>query len=279
MSVRICSCSPSFLVVVGSLAVFSVHRCVLLTAMVVTEAVAAPQRNPTFEVSSIKPNADSVLTLSGITAMSSGRLSARAITLKALIVSAYRVRWPEVSGGPAWLDSMRFDVEARAGTEAAETELRLMLQTLLAERFRLRLHREMREAAVYTLVVAGGGPRVKLSTGNCEAGPGLITLVGRIVGKCGTSAQLAESLSRVMDRPVVDRTALTGAFPEMKLDWVPDETQFSEWGRGVYTKPVSDPSGPSLFTAVQEYLGLRLEASRAPIEMVVVDTAELPAPN
>jgi uncharacterized protein (TIGR03435 family) len=239
---------------------------------------AAQAGAPAFEVASVKPNADNPLVLSGITAISNGRLSARAMTVKELIASAYRVELREMTGGAAWTGSERYDIEARAANDAAnEPQLRLMLQTLLAERFRVRLHRETREGPVYALVVAPGGPRMKPLSGDCTDGPGLITLYGRLIGKCGSADKIAASLSPVMDRPVIDRTALTGSFGDIRLDWVPDDTQFPGWGRGL--KPVSDPAGASLFTAIQEQLGLRLEPARGPVEIVVIDAAERPAAN
>lgn len=251
-----------------------------LPSLIVAAVLLALQGAPGgFEVASIKLNADSVLTLSGITTIANGRLSAKAMTVKDLVASAYRVRGQAIVGASGWLDTERYDIEARAATEAGEAELRLMLQALLADRFRLRLHKDTRDGSVYALRVEQRGPKLKAAAPDCDAGPGLITLVGRIIGKCGSAGQLAESLSRIMDRPVVDQTTLSGSFADVKLDWVPDETQFADWGRGVYARPVSDSSGPSLFTAVQEQLGLRLEPARAPIEVIVIDSAERPTPN
>jgi uncharacterized protein (TIGR03435 family) len=230
-----------------------------------------------FEVASIKPNVDTTLTLSGITAISNGQLSAKAMTVRQLVSGAYRTQGREIIGGPEWTDTERYDIEARAANGADEAQLRFMLQALLVDRFRVRLHSEAREGRVYALVVGPSGPRLKpASGGDC---PSPITMVGRIFGKCGSAAQLAEALSRVLDRPVVDRTELTASFSDVRLEWVPDETQFADWGRGVYAKPVSDPSGPSVFTAVQEQLGLRLESTRAPIEVIVLDAAERPTAN
>ena len=151
------------------------------------------------------------------------------MTVRQLVASAYRVQGREIAGGPDWIDSERYDIEARAGSDADEAQLRLMLQALLADRFRVRLHKETREGPAYALVVGPRGPMLKTSTdGNC---PGPITMVGRIFGKCGSAAQLAEALSRVMDRPVVDGTMLSVSFSDVRLDWVPDETQFADWGR------------------------------------------------
>lgn len=248
----------------------------LLAAAVL--AFAAQAGAPVFEVASVKPNADAPLVFSGITAIANGRLSAKAMTVKELIAGAYRMDVREITGGPGWIDSDRYDIEARAATDAAsEVQLRLMLQSLLAERFRVRLHRETREGPVYALVVAPGGPKMKPFSGECGDGPGLITLYGRLIGKCGSPDKIAASLSRVMDRPVIDRTGLTRSFGEIRLDWVPDDTQFPGWGRGL--KPVSDPAGASLFTAIQEQLGLRLEPARGPVEIIVIDAVERPAAN
>jgi uncharacterized protein (TIGR03435 family) len=233
---------------------------------------------PAFEVASVKRNADARLVFSGITTISNGRVSAKAMTVKELIAGAYRVELREITGGPAWVDSERYDIEARASDTASDPQLRLMLQTLLMERFRVRLHRETREGPVYALVVAPGGPKMKPFSGECVEEPGLITLYGRLIGKCGSADKIAASLSRVvMDRPVVDRTALTGSFGDIRLDWVPDDTQFPGWGRGL--KPVSDPAGASLFTSIQEQLGLRLEPARGPVAIIVIDAAERPPAN
>lgn len=242
-------------------------------------ALAALQATPTF-VASVRPNADSVLTFSGITTLAKGQLRGKAMTMKELVAAAYSIQHRDIVGGPAWFATARFDIEARAGDDAGEAQLRLMLQALLAERFKLRLHRESREGPVYALVVSAAGAKLKRSTGDdCKESVGLVTLVGRVVGKCGSAAGLATSLSSVLDRPVVDRTNLSETFVDVKLDWVPDETQFADWGPGAYARPVSDRSGPALFTAVQEQLGLRLESSRAPIAVVVIDAAERPTAN
>jgi uncharacterized protein (TIGR03435 family) len=249
--------------------------CQLLAAAAL--AVAAQGGAPAFEVASVKPNADAVLVFSGITTISNGRLSARAMTVKELIAGAYRVQSRQITGGPAWVDSERYDIEARASDAVGEPQLRLMLQTLLADRFRVRVRRETRDGPVYALVVAPDGPKMKPSSGECTEGPGLVTLYGRLIGKCGSADKIAASLSLVMDRPVIDRTALAGSFADIRLDWVPDDTQFPGWGRGL--KPVSDPAGASLFTAIQEELGLRLEPARGTIEITIIDAAERPAAN
>src|SRR5688572_1794779 len=156
-----------------------------LSLTVVAVLLAFQAGPPVFEVASVKPFTDSVLIMSGITTISKGRVTAKAMTLKELVASIYRVRGQAVIGGPEWVESERYDIEARAANEAGEAELRLMLQALLADRFRLRLHKDTRDGAVYALGVGRGGPKLKAAGPDCDAGPGLITLVGRIIGKCG----------------------------------------------------------------------------------------------
>jgi uncharacterized protein (TIGR03435 family) len=91
--------------------------------------------------------------------------------------------------------------------------------------------------------------------------------------------QLADALSAIMDRPVIDRTGLSGMFNDVKLEWVPDETQYATWGVGAYKRLASDPSGPSLFTGIQEQLGLRLDSTKGSVEVLVIDSAEKPTEN
>jgi uncharacterized protein (TIGR03435 family) len=106
-----------------------------------------------------------------------------------------------------------------------------------------------------------------------------MTLVGRMMAPHVLMSELAASLSRIMDRPVVDQTGQTGYFAGLKLDWVPDETQYAGCGPGVWAKPVSDTKGPALVTALREQLGLRFESTKAPIKIIVIESASRPTPN
>jgi uncharacterized protein (TIGR03435 family) len=150
-----------------------------------------------------------------------------------------------------------------------------MLQTLLAERFQLRVHTELRELPIYVLTIARGGEKLKKLEEQCTPGPngfcgGYVTRVGQITGQKASMTQLADTLSAIMDRPVIDKTGLMALFNDVRLEWTPDETQYKTWGTGAYARPVSDSSGPSIFTAVQEQLGLKLESTRATVEVLVI---------
>jgi uncharacterized protein (TIGR03435 family) len=215
-----------------------------------------------------------------------GRVSAKATTLKGLIETAYAVKARQISGGPSWLDSERYDIEAKAPSDVPwEPQIRFMLQTLLFERFNLRIHVEARESPIYTLGVGKNGPKLKKAEeGACVPGPngqcgGFVTRIGQITGRKALISQLADALSGIMDRPVVDMTGLTGLYDDVKLEWVPDENQFRDWGVGAFSRLVSDPFGPSLFAALQEQLGLRLESNKGPVDIFVIDQAEKPSEN
>ena len=159
----------------------------------------------------------------------------------------------------------RFDISAKAGGDSVRTpaDFRLMLQTLLKERFHLSSHREQREMPVYLLMVDKNGSRLKPAAPDA---PGFLRMSGggRITGSGATMAQLTAwfSNSNGVERPTVDRTGLTGRY-DFTLDWA---------------GPGKD-DGPSVFTAFSEQLGLKLEAARAPVEVLVIDSAEMPEEN
>ncbi len=217
-----------------------------------------------FEVASIKPS-DPEHVGAQIFSPGPGRFTAMTATLKDLVAFAWSVRRFQVSGGPGWLDSAHHDISAKAeGTPSIEG-LRSMLGTLLEERFRLKVHRETKELPVYELVAGKirRGPKLREVA---SAGLGLGFGRGRLNGKGADMATLAKTLSDQLDRVVVDRTGLTG-FYEFTLTWTPDEVQGA------------DDSGPSIFSAIQEQLGLKLESATGPVELLVVDRAEKPDAN
>ena len=244
----------------------------------------APPQKPSFEVASLKRNVDKLLTMSGLMPSPGGRVSVKASTLKGMIQSAYRVKGREILGGPDWIDTDRYDIEAKAADDVPwEPQLRSMFQSLLAERFQLKLHQETREMPIYELAIAKNGPKLKKSgAGDCtpdKNGPcgGLVTKVGRIWGQRLIVAKLADALSAITDRPVVDRTELTESY-DVLLEWVPDETQFQDFGAVAYKNVASDPLGPTLVTALQE-LGLRLVSSKGPVDVIVIDSVQKPTVN
>jgi uncharacterized protein (TIGR03435 family) len=240
-------------------------------------------QNSSFEVASVKRNTDRMLTISGIDPEAGGRLSAKAVTLRQLIASAYQIRDSLIVGGPAWGDSERYDIVAKASDPVGwDSGMRQMLQALLSDRFQLRVHREPKEMPVYLLSVAKGGPKLRKMEEACTPGPnglcgGYTTRIGIITGQKASMAQFADTLSAILDHPVLDQTHLDGLFNDVKLEWAPDETQFETWGPQAYKRAVSDPSDASLFSAIQEQLGLKLESSKGSVEVLVIDSAERPS--
>jgi uncharacterized protein (TIGR03435 family) len=214
-----------------------------------------------FDVASVKPSNPNAV---GSNSDSDpGRITMQNVTLKRCIMRAYEVPEIQITGGPKWLDESRFDIEARAGYPAQYAELNQMLQTLLAERFRLKLHHETRSLQGYAIVLAKDGLKMKRSApgtrGHTNDNP------GSVVSKATSISRLALKLSNLLKIPVVDETGVSGSF-DFTLRWIPDGA--------------ADPTaGPSLFTAIQEQLGLRLEGRKVPVDMLVVDSAEPPSAN
>jgi uncharacterized protein (TIGR03435 family) len=214
-----------------------------------------------FEVASIKPS-NAPPGSSGFDSRH-GRLVGTNVTLKRSIMGAYAIGPNQIVGGPDWLDSDRFDINAKAGKDAGDREMMVMLQALLAERFHLESHRETRPVQCYVIEVAKGGPKLEKSTGeSSSAGSGR----GRVTGRATGMDRFAQVLAREMDLPVVNQTGLEGKF-NFKLEWTPEIARQEA------------NAGPSIFTAIQEQLGLRLRAQKVPIEVLVIDRAEKPTEN
>ena len=247
------------------------------------------QPRPAFEVSTIKPNHSDDHRMM-IRPAPGGRFNASNVTLKLLMTVAYRIQDDQISGGPGWIDSDRFDIVAKAEGNATSDQVLLMLQTLLEDRFKLKLRRETKDLPMYALVVARNGPTLKASDGDCPAGAqppkppavpcgAFMMSRNQLSGQKVPLGQLTAALSRILARQVVDKTGLTGRY-DLKLEWTPDETQArlgpGDPGPG---QPPPESSGPSIFTAIQEQLGLRLESQKGPVEMFVIDHAEKPDDN
>lgn len=234
-----------------------------------------------FEVASVKPSAPDALGMF-IRYLPGGGLRFSGATLRNLISIAYGVLPFQISGGPKWIDADRFDIDARLTTSDAappsnpgltREDFRKAdegLRSLLADRFLLTVHQDIREQPSFALVVAKGGAKLQDSTGS----ENFIRSVGRglIKGQAVAVGQLALNLANELGRPVVDKTGLTGKYTfELKWDAsVPSATQSSE---------ATDPEGGSIFTALQEQLGLRLESQKGPVKVLVVDRAERPSAN
>jgi uncharacterized protein (TIGR03435 family) len=259
-----------------------VKRPILLLLL----AALAVHAQKTFDVATIKPNAESDHRVM-IGMQPGGGFSASGINLRMLIMQAYNVRGHQITGGPAWMNTDRYDVKAKAEglpDRVPPEVLRPMLQALLAERFQLQLHKETKEMPVYALVAGKGPHKLKASeSGGAEtrhmmrSGPGQTTLQGT------TMAGLAQMLAQPLGRPVTDKTGIEGKF-DIDMRWTPEPGQgFGGFGTGGPPPPeaiaASDTGGPSIFTAVQEQLGLKLETQKGPVEIIVVESAAKPTEN
>lgn len=244
-----------------------------LVGMVVVGAVLVlnAQSLPTFDVVSVKPNTSGTFPV-GPEARRGGSFVATNVTLVRLVRFAYGLPEYRVAGGPEWIRRDRFDVEARVDREATAAEIQQMVQALLRDRFQLVARPQQRQGSTYTLLINGDGkrpgPTLRRSTGNCmESGDsGEIqeerrTPNGGVATRqtCVSMAALASSLSDALEGPVEDKTGLTG-----RWDY---ELAYTGRRRTNVDAAVAarDPNdAPALFTAVQEQLGLRLEAGREP---------------
>jgi len=274
----------------------------ILAGIAVIAAVAAavaqsPQ--PAFDVASVKENT-SVSDTGGIAPATPGRVRITNVPLRFILLHAFQLMDHQLIGAPEWTESARFDIIATYQAARAEDDTRAMLRTLLADRFGLKTHREMRELPIYSLVLARKdgalGPRLVRSAIDCNqwiaekrpqmgagsaspVAPGgkrpvclILTTRRFITAGTRTMQDLVGPLQSMAGRPVIDRTGLTGAF-DFDLQW----TSGPVAPAAGTTAPADD--GPSIFVALQEQLGLRLEPGRAPFDVVVVDSVQRPTPD
>jgi uncharacterized protein (TIGR03435 family) len=234
-----------------------------------------------FEVATIKPVDPDAKAGRYIIMQGNNRFVEKAYTLKLLIAAAYDLNPRTISGGPGWIESDHYDILAVTPGEIrpSHDEQMSMLRNLLSDRFKLTFHREQKVFSIYELTVVKNGPKLKPSTAAPDDPPALISTVypQRIVmpARNATMSDLARLMQRaILDRPVVDKTGLSGRY-DFDLEWAPDETQF---GGEVPVAP-ADAASPPLFSAIQQQLGLRLEATRRPVAALVVDKAERPSAN
>jgi uncharacterized protein (TIGR03435 family) len=232
-----------------------------------TEAGAA------FEVASVRANTSGER-MARLGPVDPARFEAINIPLAGLVTTAYDVHFEQVSGAPAWFYTDRFDVEAKPERPASRREINAMLQTLLAERFRLVVRRETREQPVYALAVDKGGPKLRSHVGESAPSGGFPIRPadgGRVLFTGVRMERLAWFLGTRLGRPVVDRTGLAGAF-DFELAWDGDARP-----QGFGAPPPAEP-GPSVFAALHN-LGLKLESQRGPVEYLTVEHVERPTGN
>jgi uncharacterized protein (TIGR03435 family) len=226
------------------------------------------QEKTAFEVASVKPATGGS---SDFRIYPGGRLHITNLPLDVIVRQAFAVKRYQLTGGPSWLHTDEFDIEAKAVGEPSRAQMMAMLQTLLADRFQLKVRRETREQNIYALTVAKNGPKltpstaaeffIRLDRNTPRELPGVDYT---IAGQKATLAQIAEGLGdNQLDRPVLDRTGIPGEF-DFKLRYAIDD---------------NPDTGPTIFAAIQEQLGLKLEAARGPVEILVIEKAEKPSGN
>ena len=251
-------------------------RLILGVFGIVIPLLSHPMQGPSFDVASIKENK----TASGnsvSTFLPGGAFSATDASLKDIVQEAYQIIDDgRLQGGPKWLDADRFDIVAKPASAVTSVEALAMLQTLLADRFQLRLHQEMQELDGYALTQAKDGPKLKRnSETTClpPCGGTNVSAAGKLTARKVPMSRFVNRLAQIVGRPVVDSTGLDGDF-DMDLEWAPESGQFG--GRG---REVPNDTRPSFLTALQEQLGLKLESRKTSRQIFIIDHAEKPDAN
>jgi uncharacterized protein (TIGR03435 family) len=248
----------------------------------------AQSRRPAFDafdVATIKPTAPDYT--GRYIRMEGAQFVERNHELRRLIAAAWNLTPRAVTGGPAWADSDHFDIFAKppGDVRPGYDEQMTMLRALVMDRFHLTFHRESKEFSIYSLTVTKGGSRLKDSAAAPDAQAEVINTVFpekeggfylHLPARNATMAQFTAMLQRgVFDRPVVDNTGLSGRY-DFELEWSPDDAQFN----GQLTRPgAGPPTKADFFSAIQDQLGLRLEATRGPVNTLVIDKIERPSDN
>jgi uncharacterized protein (TIGR03435 family) len=199
------------------------------------------------------------------------------MTLKDVIQFAYGLHPNLIVGASGWMEGERYDIAGKPepGRLPSADDLKAMLRGLLADRFKLTSHRALKEASVYVIVIAKTDAKMKeRSPVDAEASTNLTFQGARLPAKAVSMPMLAEALTIVLDRPVIDGTGLRGKY-DFDLAWMPEPDQFGGHGSAA----PSDANAPDIFTAIQEQLGLRLDSQKRPVESLIVDHAEKPSEN
>jgi uncharacterized protein (TIGR03435 family) len=245
---------------------------------------AAP---PVFEVTTVKLNKSG--NSSSDSNFDNGRFTGSNILLKNLIqYQAYGIPEPRILGGPKWLSTERFDIEAKADSSVGDQlrtlshdqrrlQTQEMFQQPLADRFKLAVHWETRDLPVYALAVAKNGPSLHASK-EADGSSGTSSSNGQFAARGVTLTEIAraltQELSKELGRVVIDKTGIDGRY-DVTLKWTPDSgTASVDSADGSATD-----SGPSIFTAIQEQLGLKLESAKGPVQVLVIDHIEMPSEN
>lgn len=253
------------------------------------------QKGPAFEVASIKPDKQSGRNHNTrIRHEPGGRFEALGVPLQLLLEESYDVKDTQVIGAPAWFASERFDIQAKPdeetaakirqlGREQAKEQMKLMLRELLKDRCKLKLEEGTRELPVYAMVVAKGGPKFHESASSGDSDPAKTGVFmngrGEVSLISAPLAVFADVLSRQLQRPVLDNTGLKGNY-DFSLKWTPDQSEMQMGPKAPGdAAPPPEGTGPSIFTAMQEQLGLKLEGEKAPMKVLVIEHIEKPSEN
>jgi uncharacterized protein (TIGR03435 family) len=246
-----------------------------------------------FEVASIKPHPPGENSSS--TNLVSGGVNATNVTLRQLIVRSYDIQDFQLLGGPAWINDDRWDIMARTPDfvmpqdpnsltdqqrKTIQAQMQERLRNLLTDRFGLAVRRETKEQPIYALVVAKNGPKLKATKekgGNNGTNTNMSNGRGTAIFTAVTTGVLSQQLARRTGRPVLDKTGLTGKY-DFKLEWTAEVGQPGAVDGGPGAN-ASEPAGPTIFTAVQEQLGLRLESQKGLVEVIVIERVEKPSEN
>jgi bla regulator protein blaR1 len=262
-----------------------ITRRLFLSAAVISALCQAQSLPKEFDVATIKPNSANDNRFM-IRPLPGGGLTITGVPLKMLIMEAFDVRTFQVSGGPGWMSTERWDIEAK--TEGVQAQLPIgqtlkMLRALITDRFHLEVHHDTKEMTIYALVVGKNGSKLTRHTGEPPPPTDRLRITpGSLSAKQIGIAALVRQLTLQVGRPVIDKTGLTGTY-DLTLEWSPEPGQGGPESIGLppdaRLPPPSDWNGPSIFTALQEQLGLRLDAQKGPVDIIVIDRAERPDEN
>ena len=254
--------------------------CVCSVSAMAAQTAASRPKFDAFEVATVKVS-DENSKGRYITMQSDHRFIEKNYTVKGLIAAAYDLNPKTISGEPGWANSDHYDIEAvtPGAVRPTHDEQMTMLRAVLKERFGLGFHREKKEFSIYGLEVAKGGAKLKASASADvppTVGPGVVYPQKIVLpGRNATLGELASLFQRaILDRPVVDETGLPGRY-DFDLEWAPDETQFG----GDVPKAAETAVALPLFEAIEQQMGLRLEAKRGMVDSLVVDGVEKPSGN
>jgi len=262
--------------------IYPVTRMLVWAAALTSSLAQSPVARKQFDVAAVKLNTSEDRHFE-FHNLPGGNLTATGVTLKMLLMQAYSLQSFQVSGGPDWINVARWDI--RAKTEGIDgrlprDEFGRMLRALIEDRFQLKVHHETREMLVYALLVAKTGPKLTPHAG--ESKPGRLDRGWLSFNKRGTAA-LASELSLQMGRMVIDKTGLPGDY-DFELHWTPEPGQAGAEAMGLPPEASDGPqpvdtNGLSIFTALPQQLGLRLESQKGPVEMLVIDHVERASEN